>query len=200
MRLEVWLERSGKLWPVVRSVPLTPAIVGAAVSGLLAGPTPAEAAAGAGSAVPAGTQLLGISLHGGVATVDLTSEFEGDGAARQRLGLAQLVYGVTQFPTVHALRLHLDGQPVTAFADGLVLPDPITRTSMGFPRLVPAITVANVPPGTPCGHRSRCAASRMYSRLPSDTGSWMRRATRSRPARWRRRAVRVRRHVLVHDP
>ena len=100
-----------------------------------------------GSAVPAGTQLLGISLHGGVATVDLTSEFEGDGAARQRLGLAQLVYGVTQFPTVHALRLHLDGQPVTAFADGLVLPDPITRTSMGFPRLVPAITVASPRPG-----------------------------------------------------
>ena len=108
---------------------------------------PAEAAAGARSAVPAGTQLLGISLHGGVATVDLTSEFEGDGAARQRLGLAQLVYGVTQFPTVHALRLHLDGQPVTAFADGLVLPDPITRTSMGFPRLVPAITVASPRPG-----------------------------------------------------
>jgi Sporulation and spore germination/Immunoglobulin-like domain of bacterial spore germination len=148
MRLEVWLERSRKLWPVVRSVPLTPAIVGAAVSGLLAGPTPAEAAAGARSAVPAGTQLLGISLHGGVATVDLTSEFEVGGPARERMSLAQLVYSVTQFPTVHALRLHLDGQPVTAFADGLVLPDPITGTSMGFPRLVAPIAVTNIPPGT----------------------------------------------------
>jgi hypothetical protein len=147
MRLEVWFERSGKLWPVARSVRLTPAVVGAAVSRLLAGPTRAEAAAGAGSAVPAGTQLLGISLHGGVATVDVTSEFEGGGAARERLSLAQLVYSVTQFPTVHALRLHLDGQPVNAFADGLVLPDPIDRTSMGFAALVSPITVTNLRPG-----------------------------------------------------
>lgn len=147
MRLEVWLERSGRLWPVVRSVRLTPAVVGAAVSGLLAGPTRGDAAAGVRSAVPAGTQLLGISLHSGVATVDLTSEFEGGGAARERLGLAQLVYSVTQFPTVHALRLHLDGQPVTAFADGLVLPDPINRTSMGFAGLVSPITVTNLRPG-----------------------------------------------------
>lgn len=148
MRVQVWLERSGKLWPLLRSVKRTPAVIGAAVSGLLAGPTPAEAAAGARSAVPTGTQLLGISLHGGVATVDLTSEFDGGSAVRQRLSLAELVYSVTQFPTVHALRLHLDGQPVTAFADGLVLPDPINRTSMGFVRLVSPIAVTNVPPGT----------------------------------------------------
>jgi hypothetical protein len=147
MRLELWFEHSGKLWPVVRSVRLTPAVVGAAVSGLLAGPTRAEAAEGVRSAVPAGTQLLGISLHRGVATVDVTSEFEGVGAARERLSLAQLVYSVTQFPTVHALRLHLDGRPVTAFADGLVLPDPIDRTSMGFAGLVSPITVTNPRPG-----------------------------------------------------
>jgi hypothetical protein len=147
MRLEVWLERSGKLWPVVRSVRLTPAVVGAAVSGLLAGPTRTDAADGVRSAVPTGTQLLGISLHGGVATVDLTSEFDAGNAARERLSLAQLVYSVTQFPTVHALRLHLNGQPVTAFADGLVLPDPIDRTSMGFAGLVSPITVTNLRPG-----------------------------------------------------
>jgi Sporulation and spore germination/Immunoglobulin-like domain of bacterial spore germination len=147
MRLEVWLERSGRLWPVVRSVRLTPAVVGAAVSGLLAGPTRADAADGVRSAVPTGTQLLGISLHGGVATVDVTSEFDAGNAARERLSLAQLVYSVTQFPTVHALRLHLNGQPVTAFADGLVLPDPIDRTSMGFAGLVSPITVTNLRPG-----------------------------------------------------
>jgi Sporulation and spore germination/Immunoglobulin-like domain of bacterial spore germination len=147
MRIEVWLERRGMLWPVLRSMRQTPAVVGAAVSGLLAGPTAAEVAQGVRSAVPADTQLLGISLHGGVATVDLTSEFEGGGAAGERMSLAQLVYTVTQFPTVHALRLHLDGQPVTAFADGLVLPDPITRTSMQFAGLVSPITVTSPRPG-----------------------------------------------------
>jgi hypothetical protein len=147
MRLEVWFERKGRLWPVVRSVRLTPAVVGAAVSGLLAGPTRAEAADGVASAVPSGTQLLGISLHSGVATVDVTSEFDAGTAARERLSLAQLVYSVTQFPTVHAVRLHLDGQPVTAFADGLVLPDPMNRTSMGFAGLVSPIAVTNLRPG-----------------------------------------------------
>ncbi|HEY8860290.1 MAG TPA: GerMN domain-containing protein, partial [Gaiellales bacterium] len=94
MRLEVWFERKGRLWPVVRSVRLTPAVVGAAVSGLLAGPTQAEAAEGVASAVPSGTQLLGISLHSGVATVDVTSEFDAGTAVRERLSLAQLVYSV----------------------------------------------------------------------------------------------------------
>jgi hypothetical protein len=147
MRVQVWLERSEKLWPVLRSVKRTPAVVGAAVSGLLAGPTRSEAATAVRTAVPTGTQLLGISLHRGVATVDVTSEFDRGSAARQRLSLAQLVYSVTQFPTVHALRLHLDGQPVTAFADGLVLPDPINRKSMGFAGLVSPITVTNLRPG-----------------------------------------------------
>jgi Sporulation and spore germination/Immunoglobulin-like domain of bacterial spore germination len=146
LRVEVWLERAGRLSPVLRPVGRTPAVVGAAVSGLLAGPTPVEAGQGVLSAIPPGTQLLGISLHSGVATVDLTSEFEGGSAVRQRLSLAQLVYSVTQFPTVHALRLHLDGAPVTAFADGLVLPDPINRESMRFAKLVSPITVTS--PGT----------------------------------------------------
>ncbi|MEP6640684.1 MAG: Gmad2 immunoglobulin-like domain-containing protein, partial [Gaiellales bacterium] len=147
MRVEVWLVRRGKLWPVERSVRPTPAVLGASVSALLDGPTTAEAATGVRSAVPAGTQLLGISLHGGIATVDVTSEFEGGSVAREKLSLAQLVYAVTQFPTVHGLRLHLDGQPVTAFTDGLVLPDPIVRTSMGFGALVPPITVTSPRPG-----------------------------------------------------
>ena len=68
----------------MRTVKPTPAVLGAAVSGLLAGPTAVEAPSGV-SAVPAGTQLLGISLHRGVATVDLTSEFGVGYAARERL-------------------------------------------------------------------------------------------------------------------
>jgi hypothetical protein len=100
------------------------------------------------SAVPAGTQLLGISLHGGVATVDLTSDFQGQDVASQRLALAQLVYTVTGNPNVHGVTLHLDGAPVTAFADGLVVPDPIGRTSMDFATLVSPITVVSPQPGT----------------------------------------------------
>jgi hypothetical protein len=141
MRVEVWFARRGKLWPVERSVPTTLAVVRAGIAALLRGPTRAEAAAGVTSGVPPGTQILGISLHGGVATVDLTSDFQGHGVAAERLALAQLVYTVTGYPTVHGVMLHLDGAPVTAFADGLVLPNPIGRASMKFVKLVSPITV-----------------------------------------------------------
>jgi hypothetical protein len=141
MPIEVWLAREGVLWPVRRSVKPTLAVLGASVTSLLAGPTSSERADGVTSAVPAGTQLLGISLHGRVATVDLTSEFGNGSPADERLRLAQLVYTVTGYPNVRGMLLRLNGQPVSAFSDGLVLPDPITRSSMGFPDLVPPITV-----------------------------------------------------------
>lgn len=147
MPVEVWMAHRGKLWPVERSVKFTPALIGAAVHGLLSGPSASDGRSGVQSAVPAGTQLLGISLHGGVATVDLTSDFQGPDVASQRLALAQLVYTVTGNPNVHGVTLHLDGAPVAAFADGLVLPDPIRRTSMGFAKLVSPITVVRPRPG-----------------------------------------------------
>ena len=63
--------------------------------------------------IPAGSRLLGITIDGGTATVDLTGAFESGGGSASMLGrLAQLVYTVTQFPTVDAVRLRLDGQPV----------------------------------------------------------------------------------------
>lgn len=147
MPVEVWMARRGKLWPVERSVAFTPAVIGAAVHGLLSGPSASEGRSGVGSAIPAGTQLLGISLHRGVATVDLTSDFQGPDVASQRLALAQLVYTVTGNPNVHGVTLRLDGAPVAAFADGLVLPDPIRRTSIGFAKVVPPITVVTPRPG-----------------------------------------------------
>lgn len=148
MGVEVWLVRDGKLWPVTRGVTATKAVIGAAVRSLLAGPTASDTRTSASSAVPAGTQLLGIALHGGVATVDLTSDFTAGGTgATERLRLAQLVYTVTQFPGVHGVLLHLDGAPVNALSDGLVLANPMTRRSMGFPHLAPAITVTSPQPG-----------------------------------------------------
>lgn len=149
MGVEVWLVRDAKLWPVTRGVAATEAVIGAAVRSLLAGPTHAGVRSGAQTAVPSGTQLLGISLHGGVATVDVTSDFTAGGsAASERLRLAQLVYTVTQFPGVRGVLLHLDGAPVTALSDGLVLASPMTRRSMGFPDLAPAISVTSPKPGS----------------------------------------------------
>ena len=109
------------LVPVLRSVPLTRAVATAAVRELLAGPAPDEN--GLLSMIPAGSRLLGITLDGTVATVDLTGTFESGGGSASMLGrLAQLVYTATQFPTVDAVRLRLDGTPVESLGgEGVIV-------------------------------------------------------------------------------
>lgn len=73
--------------------------------------------------------MLGINVEDGVATVDLSGEFDdGGGTASMRARLAQLVYTVTRFPTIDAVALQLDGAPVEVLSsEGLVLDSPQAR-------------------------------------------------------------------------
>lgn len=128
VQVSVHFLRGERLVPVRRTV-VFPGLIRGAVLQLLAGPTATERRAGLSSTVPAGTRLNGVSLHGGVATVDLSQRFEsGGGSLSMRARLAQLTSTVTQFPTVHAVRLRLDGKPVRVFGgEGLILDHPLTR-------------------------------------------------------------------------
>jgi hypothetical protein len=81
------------------------------MNALLAGPNAVERANAISSAVPTGTQLLGITIDNGIATVDLSSEFAsaaGGAAYQQRLG--QVVYTLTQFPSVKGVNLKIEGE------------------------------------------------------------------------------------------
>jgi germination protein M len=84
---------------------------------------------GVSTAIPAGTQLLGISIDGGVATVDLTSEYQsGESSHSMQVRLGQVVYTLTQFPTVQSVRFRLDGAPVNVLSsEGIVLDHPVGR-------------------------------------------------------------------------
>ncbi|MBA3778405.1 MAG: GerMN domain-containing protein [Chloroflexi bacterium] len=117
------------LVPAARNVESTVAVAGAAMRELLAGPTADEAAGGVASAVPDGTLLLGINIVDGLATIDLSREFEsGGGSFSVGARLAQVVYTMTQFSTVERVEFRLDGEPVTVFSgEGLVLDGPVTR-------------------------------------------------------------------------
>jgi len=116
------------LVPVLRTVPATRAVATAAVQELLAGPTSDER--GLLTMIPAGSQLLGITIDGSVATVDLSGAFESGGGSASMFGrLAQLVYTATQFPTVDAVRLRLDGQPVDSIGgEGVIVGAGLNRT------------------------------------------------------------------------
>jgi germination protein M len=108
---------------------------------LLAGPTPAELAAGLHTQIPPGTQVRGLTIRDGVATVDLSGSFAAGGDPLGDRGrLAQVVYTLTQFPTVDGVRFRIDGQPlVFRSGEGVVQRRPQTRAS--FEDVTPAIFV-----------------------------------------------------------
>lgn len=119
------------LVPVLREVPKTQAVGTAALTALLAGPNAAELSARPAmyTAIPEGTRLLGLRIEGGIATVNLSREFESGGGSASVLGrLAQVVFALTQFPTVQGVKFELDGEPVEVFSgEGVVLSDPVAR-------------------------------------------------------------------------
>lgn len=102
------------LVPVLRTIPATTGVATAAMRQLIAGPSAAEKAANPAlaSVVPATTRLLGLSIANGVATVNLSSEFlAGTSASVPGPRFAQVIYTLTQFPTVSGVLFEFDGAP-----------------------------------------------------------------------------------------
>jgi hypothetical protein len=98
--LTVYFLRGGKVVPVSRAVVTGPAVGAAAVRELLDGPTSEDGSVR--TAIPAGTTLESLTVRGGVASVTLSSQLT------SRTALAQLVYTLTQFPTVRRVDFGAD--------------------------------------------------------------------------------------------
>lgn len=134
--------------PVARQV-TGEGVAASAMEGLLTGPTPDEQQRlGLHSSIPEGTVLHGVGVRDGIATVDLSSEYEsGGGTASMGNRVAQVVFTLTQFPTVDSVQFELDGQPVTLFSgEGLILEEPQARDD--YEGLSPAILVESPLPFT----------------------------------------------------
>ena len=139
--VKIYLFAGERLVPVRREVPYTLAVGRAAVEQTIAGPNQAEKSAfpSLSTNIPDGTLLLGLDIGDGLATVDLSRTFEsGGGSASMFARLAQVVYALTQFPTVDRVAFKLDGKPVTVFSgEGIVLDRPSVRAD--FESFLPAI-------------------------------------------------------------
>jgi hypothetical protein len=142
--------RAAGLVPVLRELPETKQTGIAAMNALLAGPNAKERGASPriSTTIPEGTRLLGLSIEDGLATVDLSSEFESGGGSASCLGrLGQVVYTLTQFRTVDEVAFRVEGRPVRVFGcEGIVLDGPVGRKTDRFGQtmfedLLPAIFV-----------------------------------------------------------
>ena len=138
---EVWFNYGEWLFMTKRTVPATPRVATAAVAALVAGPSAPERTAGVVTSIPEGTELLGLSIAGGIATVNLSRTYEAGGGSLSMFSrLAQLTYTLTQFPTVRGVDLELDGKAVRVFSgEGIILDRPMTRDS--YRDRLPAILV-----------------------------------------------------------
>lgn len=143
---EAWFLKGDFLYVVRREAPVTPRVAQTAIESLLEGPSPAEGS-GLATAIPAGTELLGVAVDDGLARVDLSSSFDDGGGSTAMLArLAQVVFTLTQFPTVDAVEFQIDGEPVDVFsAEGIVIDHPQTRAD--FEELAPPIVVTSPAPG-----------------------------------------------------
>ncbi|GAB4251982.1 MAG: hypothetical protein Kow00129_12870 [Thermoleophilia bacterium] len=145
LKLTVYFPRGDKIGAAARVVPYTRQTAEAAIEELLQGPTQTEIEqADMSTSIPEGTTLLGLDVDAdGTATIDLSKEFaSGGGTLSMTMRLAQVVFTLTQFPTVDAVSFRLDGEPVTVFGgEGILLEEPVGRAY--FEDVTPAILVEN---------------------------------------------------------
>ena len=123
-----------------------PAVGKGAVEALLAGPEGIEVEMGMTTEIPEGTELLGLDIADGVATVDLSGEFEaGGGSLSMQLRVAQVVFTLTQFDTVDTVEFRIDGAPVASIGGEGVMVDGVDRSS--FTNVTPAVLIESPVPG-----------------------------------------------------
>jgi hypothetical protein len=147
LTLKVYFLRDERIATAERVVPHTLQVAAAAMDELLKGPSAQDSASGFSTAIPAGTQYISTAIEGGTATVNLSGAFAtGGGSASMHARLAQVVYTLTQFPTITAVQFALDGELVDVFGgEGIVLDHPQTRAD--YEDITPAILVETPTPG-----------------------------------------------------
>ncbi len=131
--VRIYLLRDERLAVTHRQVE-GPGVLRNALVELVEGPTASELAAGLHTEIPDGTTLLDVKLADGLATVDLSSEFElGGGSLSMTARVAQVIFTATQFDNVDEVLFWLDGAPVEFLGgEGIVLGDPQQRRDVDW--------------------------------------------------------------------
>jgi hypothetical protein len=144
--VRIYLLRNDQVTPVAREVQPTQAVARAALTELIDGPTGQESGDGLATDVPADAKVHGLEIDSGVATVDFDAAFARGAEATIARRLAQVVFTLTQFPTVTSVRFEQDGAPLPVVdGNGVPLQHPPTRAD--YEPLTPPILIESPLPG-----------------------------------------------------
>ena len=108
--VSIYLVRDDHLVHVTRDLP-SPAQLSDVLESLVSGETEPEDRAGLRTSIPLGTELRGVSEEGGVARIDLSSDFAAVGGRQELLAVAQVVLTATGIGGVDAVVFELEGTP-----------------------------------------------------------------------------------------
>jgi spore germination protein GerM len=115
--------------PVIRYVQI-PATLTQVMEALLEGPTTAESSSGLQSFLTGTKVKVSVSVTGGIATVDFSTDPVQLFGPDQTLAIAQVVFTVTQQPAIAGVLFQIAGQPIgVPTASGAQVPGPVTRAS-----------------------------------------------------------------------
>jgi hypothetical protein len=146
--VRIYLLRDERLVVTHRQVE-GPAVLRNAMTELLEGPTDSERVSGLHTEIPSGTTLRDINLANGLATVDLSRDYErGGGTLSMNARLAQVIFTATQFDNADEVLFWLDGSPVEFLGgEGIVLRDAQQRSDTEW-ALTKGIIIDTPLPGT----------------------------------------------------
>jgi len=132
MNYSLYFLRGSYLGVAHRTSAATAAVATATLLALFGGPREAELSAGLSTAIPPGSRLLGIHISSGTATVNFNTAYGTPGEPGSELArVAQVVYTLTQFPSISRVALEIQGSTPATFASGAVsLRNPLGRTDV----------------------------------------------------------------------
>lgn len=123
---------TGYVKAVVRELPHTTGVLRLAMEELIRGPQPDEG--NLGRIIPAATKVRGVKIENGVATINFSAELINSpdspgGTLGSTLFVQSIVYTATEFSTVQAVLVQVEGEP---YCDGHYIWDqPVSRPDCG---------------------------------------------------------------------
>lgn len=151
MTVSVYFLRDSRLGKVVGTAhreiqkPEDKTVAKSAITELLSGPTDEEEEIGLETAIPEATKLNSINLESEtkVATIDLSEKFTTGEEETIQAQVAQVVYTLTQFPTIEKVSFQINGQDIDNFGD-VDLSQPVGRAD--FEEATPLIFLESPAP------------------------------------------------------
>jgi len=128
------LSPEGRMEPAsfARELPAGVTPLSATLKALMLGPTLQDKAQGALTMIPEGTKLLSVRLHDKTALVNFSDEFQQNTSGLEGLAgqLREVVWTATQFGSVDAVQILINGQTVDTLGDGISVAAPLTRSTV----------------------------------------------------------------------